>query len=429
VVSGNHIGVEVGKSDKKQRTFTGLDTPPIITRGQPGRQFVLKAENLGSLGIGSPIYYRRLEVGGVIAYNLADDGRAVEIKVFVDAPYDQYVNPGTRFWNASGLEVSVGAGGMEVRTQSLIALIEGGLAFDAPPFAAKAEPAAADTVFTLYSDRSSAMKQPESLSARYVLHFTETLRGLSVGAPVTLLGLPLGEVTSVGLDIDPATMNLRGRVEFVVFPERLVARLSPQQAGVGERIVRSVQQRHAFFQRLVEQRGLRAQLRSGSLVSGQLYVGFNYFPDAPKAKIDWSADPVELPVTPSELTDIEQKVAGILAKLDTLPYEAIGADLTKALVSLDQMLKDADKAVNRLDAEVTPELKTTLEELRRTIATADGVLKSTDATLVGKDAPGQQQLRDALQEIARAARSLRILTDFLERHPEALIRGKTVETP
>ena len=429
VVSGNHIGVEVGKSDKKQRKFTGLDTPPIITRGQPGRQFVLKAENLGSLGIGSPIYYRRLEVGGVIAYNLADDGRAVEIKVFVDAPYDQYVNPGTRFWNASGLEVSVGAGGMEVRTQSLIALIEGGLAFDAPPFAAKAEPAAADTVFTLYSDRSSAMKQPESLSARYVLHFTETLRGLSVGAPVTLLGLPLGEVTSVGLDIDPATMNLRGRVEFVVFPERLVARLSPQQAGVGERIVRSVQQRHAFFQRLVEQRGLRAQLRSGSLVSGQLFVGFNYFPDAPKAKIDWSADPVELPVMPSELTDIEQKVVGILAKLDTLPYDAIGADLTKALVSLDQTLKDADKAVNRLDAEVTPELKTTLEELRRTIATADGVLKSTDATLVGKDAPGQQQLRDALQEIARAARSLRILTDFLERHPEALIRGKTEETP
>lgn len=429
VVSGNYIGVEVGKSDKMQRKFTALDTPPIIRRGQPGRQFVLKAENLGSLGIGSPIYYRRLEVGEVIAYNLAGDGKAVEVKVFVNAPYDQYVNPGTRFWNAGGLDVSVGAGGVEVRTQSLVALIEGGLAFDAPPFAAKAEPAAADTVFTLYSDRSTAMKQPESHAAQYVLHFTETLRGLSVGAPVTLLGLPAGEVTSVGLDIDPATMNVRGRVEFVAFPERLIAHLNPKQAGVGGSIVRSVQQRHAFMQHMVEQRGLRAQLRSGSLLTGQLFVAFNYFPDAPKTKIDWSADPVELPVTPSELTDIEQKVAGILAKLDKLPYDAIGADLTKALVSLDQTLKDADKAVNRIDAEVTPELKTTLEELRRTIATADGVLKSTDATLVGKDAPGQQELRDALQEIARAARSLRILTDFLERHPEAMIRGKTEEKP
>ena len=429
LLSGNYIGFEVGKSDKQQRTFTGLEVPPIITRDQPGRQFVLKAENLGSLGIGSPIYYRRLEVGEVIAYDLAGDGKAVEIKVFVNAHYDQYVNPGTRFWNAGGLDVSVGAEGVDIRTQSLVALIAGGLAFDTPPFAAKAEPAAANTIFTLYSDQASAMKQPDLLGVNYVLYFTESLRGLSVGAPVTLLGLSAGEVTSVGLDIDPATMNVRGRVDFVFFPHRLVARLNLKQAAIGETIERNVQQRHAFFRRLVEQRGLRAQLRSGSLLTGQLYVAFNFFPDAPKAKIDWSRDPAELPVTPSELTDIEQKVAGILAKLDKLPYEAIGADLTKALVSLDQTLKDADKAVNRIDAEVTPELKTTLEELRRTIATADGVLKSTNATLLGTDAPVQQELRDALQEIARAARSLRILTDFLERHPEALIRGKNEEKP
>jgi len=429
LLSGNYIGFEVGKSDKQQRTFTGLEVAPIITRDQPGRQFVLRAENLGSLGIGSPIYYRRLEVGEVIAYDLAGDGKAVEIKVFVNAPYDQYVNPGTRFWNASGLDVSVGAEGVDIRTQSLVALIAGGLAFDTPPFAAKAEPAAANTIFTLYSDQATAMKQPDLLGVNYVLYFTESLRGLSVGAPVTLLGLSAGEVTSVGLDIDPATMNVRGRVDFVFFPHRLVARLNLKQAAIGETIERNVQQRHAFFRRLVEQRGLRAQLRSGSLLTGQLYVAFNFFPDAPKAKIDWSRDPAELPVTPSELTDIEQKVAGILAKLDKLPYEAIGADLTKALVSLDQTLKDADKAVNRIDAEVTPELKTTLEELRRTIATADGVLKSTNATLLGTDAPGQQELRDALQEIARAARSLRILTDFVERHPEALIRGKTEEKP
>ena len=429
LLSGNYIGFEVGKSDKQQRTFTGLEVAPIITRDQPGRQFVLRAENLGSLGIGSPIYYRRLEVGEVIAYDLAGDGTAVEIKVFVNAPYDQYVNPGTRFWNASGLDVSVGAEGVDIRTQSLVALIAGGLAFDTPPFAAKAEPAAANTIFTLYSDQATAMKQPDLLGVNYVLYFTESLRGLSVGAPVTLLGLSAGEVTSVGLDIDPATMNVRGRVDFVFFPHRLVARLNLKQAAIGETIERNVQQRHAFFRRLVEQRGLRAQLRSGSLLTGQLYVAFNFFPDAPKAKIDWSRDPAELPVTPSELTDIEQKVAGILAKLDKLPYEAIGADLTKALVSLDQTLKDADKAVNRIDAEVTPELKTTLEELRRTIATADGVLKSTNATLLGTDAPVQQELRDALQEIARAARSLRILTDFLERHPEALIRGKTEEKP
>ena len=427
LLSGNYIGFEVGKSKKQQRNFTGLEVAPIITGGQPGRQFVLKAENLGSLGIGSPIYYRRLQAGQVIAYDLAADGKRIEIKIFVNAPYDKYVNPGTRFWNASGIDVSVGAGGVDVRTQSLVALIAGGLAFDTPPFAATAEPAAANTAFTLYTDQATAMKQPDSISAHYVLYFNESLRGLSVGAPVTLFGLPAGEVTDVGLDIDPATLRIRGRVDLVSYPERLVANLRAKQTAVGEALMRSVQQRHALMQRLVEQRGLRAQLRSGSLLTGQLFVAFDFSPNAPKVKIDWSPEVPELPVVPSTVADLEAKITGIVAKLDKLPLEAIGADLTKALASLDQTLEDASKAVNRIDADVTPGLKTTLEEIRRTITSADGVLKNTDATLVGKDAPAQQDLRDALQEIARAARSLRVLTDYLERHPESLIRGKTEE--
>ena len=192
-------GRQVGQPS--ERKFTGLEVAPIIT-GQPGRQFVLKAADLGSLGIGSPIYYRRLQVGQVIAYDLAPDGKAVEIKIFVNAPYDKYVNPGTRFWNASGIDVSLGADGVDVRTESLVALLAGGLAFDTPPFLPTEPARAANTVFTLYSDRATAMKEPDSIARRYVLHFNESLRGLSVGAPVTFLGLPAGEVTDVGLDFD-----------------------------------------------------------------------------------------------------------------------------------------------------------------------------------------------------------------------------------
>jgi paraquat-inducible protein B len=427
LLSGNFIGFEVGKSGHQQRTFTGLDVPPIITSGQPGRQFVLKANDLGSLGIGSPIYYRRLQVGQVIAYDLSSDGAAMDIKIFVNAPYDKYVTSGTRFWNASGIDVSVGAGGVDVRTQSLVALLAGGLAFETPPSAAKAEPVAANAVFTLYSDQSTAMKQPDSISVRYVLYFNESMRGLSVGAPVTVLGLPGGEVTDVGIDVNPATMNIRGRVELVFFPERLVARLARKQAAVGQTIERSLQQRHAFVQRMVEQRGMRAQLRSGNLLTGQLYIAFDSFPNAPKAKVDWNRDPTELPVVPSTVSDIEAKLTGIVAKLEKLPLDEIGDELRKALASLDQTLKDASKAVNRIDADVTPGLKTTLDDLRGTIGIVDRVLKNTDATLVGKDAPAQQELRDALQEITRAARSLRTLADYLEQHPESLIRGKTEE--
>src|SRR5262245_26580428 len=329
LLSGNFIGFEAGSSDKKQRQFTGLEVPPTITTDQPGRRFVLKAKDLGSLGIGSPLDYRRLQVCQVIAYDLSSDGTAMDIKIFVHSPYDKFVNSATRFWNASGIDVSVGAGGVEVRTQSLVSVLAGGLAFDTPPFAAKAEPAAANTVFTLYNDQSTAMKQPDSISVRYVLYFNESMRGLSVGAPVTVLGLPGGEVTDVGIALEPKTMRLRGRVEIVFFPERLVARLSQKQIAVGETIEKSLQQRHAFVQRMVEQRGMRAQLRSGNLITGQLYIAFDSFPDAPKAKVDWSQDPTELPVVPSTVSDIEAKLTGIINKLEKLPLDAIGDELRR----------------------------------------------------------------------------------------------------
>jgi paraquat-inducible protein B len=469
LLSGNYIGFEEGKSKKRATTFTGLGTPPVITSDQPGRQFVLEADSIGSLGIGSPIYYRRLQAGQVIAYKLAADGKSIDLTIFINEPYDQFVRPGTRFFNASGIDVSIGAGGVDVRTESLVALIAGGIAFETPAFVAGGELAAPQTAFTLYSDRATAMKQPEAAAARYVVYFNESLRGLSAGAPVTLLGLPAGEVTDVGLDIDPATRTFRGRVEVVAYPERLIARLGARERAAAQAALmsgqRSEQERHALILRMVEQRGLRAQLRSGNLLTGQLYVALDFFPGSPRVKLDLSHEPIEFPSVPSTIPNLEQKLTAILDKLDKLPYEAIGADLTKAIGTADAVLKDAGTALNRIDTDVTPELKTTLEELRRMVATADEllqggltrtvdeanatlrevnkvlddlrgplatadrVLKNTDATLLGQHAPVQQDLRDALQEVTRAARSLRVLMDYLERHPDALIRGKSQEQP
>jgi paraquat-inducible protein B len=276
------------------------------------------------------------------------------------------------------------------------------------------------------------MKQPDPVSQRYVLYFNESLRGLSVGAPVTLLGLPGGEVVEVGLDLEPAKGIIRGRVEIVTFPERLIERLNRQdrqQLGTGDTLAKSQQQRRALMQRLIEQQGLRAQLRSGNLITGQLYVALDYFPDAPKAKVDYSAQVPVLPVVPSTLPDLEAKISSIVAKLEKLPIEQIGTDASKALVTLNSTLEGATAALSNIDTNLTPALKTTLDELRQAVASANLLLANTDATLLGKDAPAQQELRDALQEVAAAARSVRVLADYLDRHPEALIRGKTEDRP
>ena len=172
---------------------------------------------------------------------------------------------------------------------------------------------------------------------------------------------------------------------------------------------------------------MRGQLATGSLVTGQRFVALGYFPKAPKVKLSWDQTPVELPTVTSTLPEIEEKLGRIIDKLEKVPLEAIGEDMKQALVTLDQTLRDARGTIQRFDADVTPALKSALDEARTALGAADRMLTSTEANLTGPGAPGQVELRNAMQELARAARSLRVLADYLERHPESLIRGKTAE--
>jgi paraquat-inducible protein B len=425
LLSGNYIGFEAGSSANEQTEFVGLDKAPVVS-GQLGREFILKARDLGSLSEGSPVYYRRLPVGQVVSYGLAPDGRSVEIRVFVSAPYDKYVTVASRFWNAGGVDIIADANGLDVRTESLIAALVGGIAFDSPQRAADTTSAATDARFDLHRDRSTAMKAPEPGARRYVLHFTETLRGLQVGAPVTFLGLQAGEVTAIDLELDKARRNVRPRVTISFHPERRLAdegavrRDHPPPIGLGDD-----KRREAVLQHLIDERGLRAQLRSGNLLTGQMYVAFEYFPRRGKAKIDWSRDTPELPVVPSSLVDLEDKLTGLLEKLDKLPIEEIGKSAQADLQALHEVLTSANKLVARVDTDLAPSLKTSLESMQRTLSSVERSMNHADATLLAPGSPAQQELHNALNEFTRAASSMRMLLDYLERHPETVLRGRT----
>ena len=419
LLSGNYIGFAEGKSTKSNRAFVGLETAPVVS-DQPGREFILSAKALGSLGVGSPVYFRRIQVGEVTSYQLSEDGKSITFKVFVNAPYDRFVDTESRFWNASGIDVSLGANGIDVRTESLVALLAGGVSFETPPFAKQQAAAAAGATFQLYDDRRTAMRQPESISRRYVLYFDESLRGVSVGAPVALLGLPAGEVVDVSLEVDPKVGRPRGRVEIVAYPERIMRRLSGDEAAEGLAILENTKTRHAYFQRLVEREGLRAQLRSGNMLTGERYVALDFFTGVASVKVDWSIDEPVVPTVPSTLPELQAKLESLLAKVDLIPFQKIGDDLAKTLESANKML-------DGIDTQVTPELKSTLAELRTTLANANQVLEGADRNITSADGPTLQALQQALDEVAGAARALRGLADYLERHPEALIQGKPEE--
>ncbi|MCA1851739.1 MAG: MlaD family protein [Beggiatoa sp.] len=221
LLSGSYIGIDPGKATKSRQRFRGLETTPLVTGDRPGRQFVLRADELGSLEIGSPVYFRRLQVGEVIGFRLARDGREVSFRIFVRAPYDRFVTAQSRFWNASGVDVALDAAGFRVQKQSLTSILLGGIAFQTPPDVEPRPPAEPNTRFTLFASQGEAFEHPDTVAETYLLLFDESVRGLSVGAAVDFRGLVIGEVTAIGLDIDPATMEILSPVEIRIYPDRL----------------------------------------------------------------------------------------------------------------------------------------------------------------------------------------------------------------
>ncbi|MBE0603059.1 MAG: MCE family protein, partial [Deltaproteobacteria bacterium] len=359
-------------------------------------------------------------------YDLAQGGQSLEIRIFVNAPYDRYVTPDTRFWEASGLDISAGAEGISVHAESVAALLLGGIAFETPSSGAGAA-VAPDAVFTLFKERKAALAPTEAEAMMFSLHFRETVHGLSAGAPVEFLGMPVGEVSYVGLGYDPKMKDLRPRVEIVVYKHRLGESFDKEVRTLQRTVTAG--ERQEMLQRMVVDKGLRAQLRTGSLLSGQLYVALDYFRDVPKAKIDWKKLPPDFPVAVGGMAEMQEKIRSIVAKLDRVPLEEIGDEVRKAVGSLDNTLQSATRTLDRVEGETLPEAKRALEELRRTADAAERLLSNADNTLLGPDAPAQRELRDALKEFARAAQAIRVLADYLERNPEALIRGKHKEGP
>lgn len=424
LLSGGYIGMDIGKSRETRRDFVGLEVAPIITGEEPGRQFTLRAEDLGSTDVGSPVYFRRVTVGQVVATSLDKDGKGVTFTIFILAPYDQYVTGNTRFWNASGIDVSLDATGIQLHTESMVAILVGGIAFQTEPDSAPEPPADANTVFTLFPDRAQAFKRADTIVDRYLLVFDGSVRGLSVGAPLDFRGVTIGEVMRIGVSIDPKTLAFHMPVEVKLFPRRLAAR---HFTGGILPPVESEEARLGRMKLLVDH-GLRAQLRSGNLLTGQLYVALEFFRDAPKATMDLTRRPPEIPTIPGTFEELQETLVGIVKKLDKLQIEEIGGDARKVLASLDETLKGVDGLLKSVDAGLMPDLRRTLDTASQTLKSAEGTLKSAEGTL-NSVSPLQGDLQQTLRELERTLTAVRALAEMLQQHPESLIRGKPAPAP
>jgi len=403
--SGAYIAADAGASRRSKREFVGLEEPPAVIGGAQGHRFALRAADVGSLDVGSPVYYRRVRVGRVVSVELAKDGGHLDVDVFVDAPFDDLVTLSSRFWNASGVDLSVDARGFKLNTQSLATVLAGGIAFEPAPGSRDDTPAPEGSEFVLYADADTAMAPPTGDPTYLRMRFDQSLRGLAIGAPLDFHGVIVGKVVSIELDYDPATGAFPLIVDAALYPTRLGRAHDKivQQAPNEDEEVRT-----ARLLKSLAARGLRAQPRSGSLLTGQLYIALDFFDRASKVEFDAAVRPIELPTTTGSFDKLQEHLAGIVDKVDRIPFESIGRRADHALAALD-------KTLDQVNGSVLPELTTTL-------ATAHSTLSTAGATIDG-DSPLLDKFGETLLEWKRTAQSVRELSDVLQRHPESLIRG------
>jgi paraquat-inducible protein B len=417
LVSGAYISVDVGHSAVGRENFVGLETPPIVTADLPGREFILHADDLGSLDIGSAVFYRHITAGQVVGYALDPGGTGVTIKVFINEPFDAYVTAATRFWQASGIDMSVNADGVRLRTESLASILEGGVTFGTLG-GTTASRVAVDTAFKLYEDQDRAMRPTETETRAFVMYFGGTLRGLSAGAPVELHGITVGEVKSVDVEYDQAAGSLAFPVVIELYPQRLRGRM----AHTGLAAPRDVSEAssRALIDSLVAH-GLRAELKTGNLLTSQQFVALDMHRDASKDRVDWMDQPAVFPTISSGLDDLQDSVGVIAKKLSKVPFDQLSARLMSAMDSLDHTLKSVDHLSQNVDSNLAPQVQATLAE-------AQAAMKNAKE-LLGQDAPLENDLGSTLLQVSRAAKSISALVDYLERHPESLIRGKPAGEP
>jgi paraquat-inducible protein B len=431
LVSGAYIGIDPGSPGGTAETkFQGLDAPPGVRSDEPGSVFTLTTGALGSIGQGSPVFFRDVTVGEVLGYKMPPDGRGpIAVQVFVKAPYDKFLRRDTRFWDVSGVSVDFSGGNLHFQIESLQALVSGGVAFGLPVQRRRQEApkAAADEVFKLYMNKEAADNAGYSERFHLVTYLRSSVKGLDIGSPVVMFGVQVGNVTDVKLLIDQDSGNAQVRVAMEVQPERILADQELPHQSV-----------FSTTQALVN-RGLRAETDTSNLLTGASMISLTFVPKAKPVAVVKEGDAIVVPSQAGGLTGITDSLSTVADKLAALPIEQIGdnlnsllahtdatvggPELKRTLVELDQTLASLRQLSNNASQDLTPVLKrlpAIADQLQHTIGNANTALAA-----YGGKSDFHNSLQQTLGQLNETARSIRALVDYLNRHPSSLIFGRS----
>lgn len=409
LLSGAYIGVDAPQKRDKAAAkfeFKGLETPPEIIGGRPGTRYLLTAANLGSLDLGSPVYNQGIQVGQVVGYEFNEGGEGVRVQVFVDAPHDKFITDSTRFWNVSGVNMSLDGGGFTVRTHSLVAALAGGIAFERSDMGFNHR-VPANTYFELFSSREQALAEPDGLAVELHFKFHQSTRGLQPGSGVEFRGIELGSIYDIALEYDFDNKSFYALAKARIYPQRLgnVYQRVALAARKGDDPVSSL------FGPMIK-RGLRAQLRPSNLLTGKQYIALEFFDKVPAVTFDQEQTPIVVPTIAGDFDRLQEQVSNIVNKVSAIPFPEIGAQL-------EQSLKHLSSVVRKLDQNSVPQVNQTLKSVQDAVDKLGKILE-TDSAL-------NTNLEQSLRELNRAMRSMRDLSDSLQAQPASILRGRKAD--
>ena len=401
ILSGAYIDTDPGGT-AGATGFAGLEDPPQTPLSRPGLRIALRSELESSVRVGSPVYYRQIQVGQVDGRTFSENFSVVEFDLFIQQAYADLVSTNSRFWRAGGLDIRVTTEGADIRTPSLEALLEGGISFDTAPRAGAGSPVANGAEFSLYPDRESAFQGSSSEKVTYLLYFEGSVRGLKPEAPVEFLGIPVGEVASIDLSYNSASNDVSIPVLVEIDPLLLFGEpLDAEEAKrrIGQLVLK----------------GMKAQLKSASLVTGQLLVELAMYPDQEPGRITNDGSRPVLPSVPDTITQISQGLEGLVAKFNSLEIEPMLSEIRHLATATRNLVS-------------SPAMKNLPERINTLADAIESLVEGKMTALTGTLSPEgklHDQLVTTLAELREMADSLRQLSDTLVEKPNALLFGKS----
>ncbi len=415
--SGAYIGIEPSQQGASQRQFRGLSKPPRVTANMPGRHFTVTSIDRASLDIGSPVYYRQIRVGQVVDYHFTDDRENVDIKIFIHAPYHENVQKNTRFWNAGGVDVKLNADGIMIDTQSLVSIMLGGLAFDVPHFLQPGGEAPDGSRFPLYRDRQSIEERVYTVKEYYIMYFDQNIRGLSSGAPVEFRGIKLGEVVDVKMEFNLAEVSIRTAVLVMIEPERISTVIGKDGSRLTrEQKAEEISKGDEKLTEILIEKGLRAKVELGSLVTGKKYIELDFHPQAPPQEIVYGGEYPVFPTIPAPLEEVTKSISHIVKNIEKIRFDQIGEELQQTVHAARKTLNQTEMMFSKVNEKTIPSVNQSVMQLNETLIEIERVF--------GSDSAFSYNSKKVLDELTAAVRALRELMESLERDPQSLLLGK-----